>query len=322
MAFTKKLLTTGLIVGSALGAMAAYNRLTESLAGELDTVMTGEERRYPWKYGDMFYEVKGPRDAKPLLLVHGFGPGASSYEWRKNIDSLSEYFRVYAIDLLGFGLSDHPAIDYSAEVYADLISDFIREAIDKPTVVVARGLSSAYVIAGAYRRPQYFERLVLVSPPPTILQELFPGTLNTTVKTILRLPIVGQFIYNLLTSRGAIRGYYDDQGFHNPGLITDELVEYIYTSAHQPGCRYPAASLFSEDLVLDVHEPFARLQVPVVAVWGREGALTPSEASSAFKRVNPRIEVRVLDKSRAHLQEEQAASFNTLVRDFAAEAVK
>ncbi len=321
MAFTKKLLTAGLVVGGTLGAMAAYNRLTESLAGELDTVLTGEERRYPWKYGDMFYEVKGPRDAKPLLLVHGFGPGASSYEWRKNIDGLSEYFRVYAIDLLGFGLSDHPAIDYSAEVYADLISDFIREVIGKPTVVVARGLSSAYVIAGAYRRPQYFERLVLVSPPPTILQELFPGALNAAVKTLLRLPIVGQFIYNLLTSRAAIRGYYDDQGFHNPGLITDELVEYIYTSAHQPDSRYPAASLFSDSLVLDVHEPFARLQVPVVAVWGREGTLTPSEASGAFKRVNPRIEVRILDKSRAHLQEEQSANFNMLVRDFAATTV-
>jgi pimeloyl-ACP methyl ester carboxylesterase len=322
MAFTKKLLTTTLVVGGTLGAISIYNKLTESLAGELDTVLTGEERRYPWKYGDMFYEVKGARDAKPLLLVHGFGPGASSYEWRKNIDSLAQHFRVYAIDLLGFGLSDRPSIDYNAETYADLINDFLKEVIGKPTVVVAHGLSCAYVIAGAYRRPQSFERLVLVSPPPTILQESFPGALSTAWKTVLRLPVVGEFIYNLLTSRGAIRGYYDEQGFHNPGLITDELVEYIYTSAHQSNGRYPAASLFSDNLLLDVHEPFARLQVPVVAVWGREGALSPSEASGTFKRVNPRIEVRILDKSRSHLQEEQAANFNTLVREFATLSVK
>src|ERR1019366_4680559 len=229
MAFTKKLLVTGAVVGSALGAMAIYNKLTESLAGELDTVLTGEERRYPWKYGDMFYEVKGVRDAKPLLLVHGFGPGASSYEWRKNIDALSEHFRVYAIDLLGFGLSDRPSIDYTAETYADLLNDFLKEVIGKPTVVVAHGLSCAYAIAGAYRRPQYFERLVLVSPPATILQETIPSIRNVALKSLLRLPIVGQFIYNLLTSRSAIRGYYDELGFHNPGLITDDLVEYIYT---------------------------------------------------------------------------------------------
>src|SRR5258708_30764873 len=121
MAFAKKLFQASLVAGGTLGTMALFNQVTESMAGELDTVLTGEERRYPWKYGDMFYEVKGAHDAKPLLLIHGFGPGASSYEWRKNIDALAEQFRVYAIDLLGFGLSDRPSIEYSAETYADLI---------------------------------------------------------------------------------------------------------------------------------------------------------------------------------------------------------
>jgi pimeloyl-ACP methyl ester carboxylesterase len=313
-----KILTTGLVLGGALGAMAIYNKMTESLAGELDTALTGEERRYPWKYGDMYYQVRGARDARPLLLVHGFGPGASSYEWRKNVESLSEQFRVYAIDLLGFGLSDRPAIDYTAETYTDLISDFIKEVIGKPTVVVAHGLSCAYVIADAFRRPQYFERLVLLTPSPTLLQEVTVGPLNTVSKFALRSPIIGQFVYNLLNSRGAIRGYYDAQGYHNPGLITDELVEYIYTSAHQSNARYAQASLLTNNLNLDVREPFARLQMPIIVVWGREGVLTPSEASETFKRVNPRIEVRILDKSSGQAQDEQSTMFNNLVKEFAA----
>src|SRR5437660_12588810 len=110
MSFTKKLFTASLLVGRGLGALAIFNKMTESMAGELHTVLTGEERRYPWKYGDMFYEVKGARDAKPVVLIHSFGPGASSYEWRKNIDALATQFRGYAIDLLGFGLSERPSI--------------------------------------------------------------------------------------------------------------------------------------------------------------------------------------------------------------------
>src|SRR5437868_15329931 len=129
--------------------------MAQSQAGELNTILKGEERRYPWKYGDVFYQVKGNRESKPLLLIHGFGPGASSYEWRKNVDALAEQFRVYTPDLLGFGLSDHPTIDYDAELYADLTIDFIKEAVketvDQPAVVVAHGLTSAYVIAAAYR---------------------------------------------------------------------------------------------------------------------------------------------------------------------------
>ncbi len=320
MTVVKKMFTAGLVVGGALGALAIYNRMTESMAGTLDTVLTGEERRYPWKYGDLFYEVKGARDARPLLLIHGFGLGASSYEWRKNIDVLAEQFRVYVVDLLGFGLSDCPNIDYTAEIFADLVSDFTQEVIGKPTVVVAHGMTCAYVIANAYRRPQLFERLVLVAPPASILQEFSSGPLAW--KLLLRAPIIGQFVYNLLTSRRAIRGYYDQQGYHNPDLIADELVEYIFTSAHQSNSRYAMASFLSNHLTLDVHEPLARLQMPIVAVWGREGVPPSSEASAAFKRVNPRIEVRILDKCSFHLQEEQPASFNTLVREFAAAAVK
>ncbi len=317
MAFAKKLFQTSLSVGGILGTLAIVNKVTEAMAGELDTVLTGEERRYPWKYGDMFYKVQGARDAKPLVLIHNLDPGASSYEWRRNIDALSEQFRVYTPDLLGFGLSDHPTIDYDAELYADLISDFMKETVGQPAIVVAHGLSSAYVIAAAHRRSQLFERLVLLAPPPTILEDYYPGALNALWKQLLRTPIVGQGIYNLLTSRQAIRGYYDKQGYHNPGLITDELVEYIYTSAHQPHSRFAVASLLSKHLNLGVQEPLRRLQIPVVAVWGREGVLNPAEASAAFKRINPAIDVRIVDKASLYVQDEQASQFNTMIREFA-----
>ncbi len=318
MGITRKLVTSGLAVGGTLGAMALFNRLVENQAGELDTVLKGEERRYPWKYGDVFYEVKGSRDAKPLVLIHGFGPGASSYEWRKNVDALAEQFRVFALDLLGFGLSDRPAIDYTAETFADLINDFIKEVIGKPAVVVAHDLACAYVIADAFRRPQFFERLVLVSPPLTILEESAPGAVNTVLKSMLRAPVIGQFVYNVLTSRRVIQAYFDRLGYHNPGLITDELVEYIYSSAHQSNSRYAAASVLSNSLTMDAHEPLARLEMPIVAVWGREDLLAlPSQVSDAFKYVNARIDTRILDKSSQQLQDEQAGKFNALVSEFA-----
>lgn len=55
-----------------------------------------------------------------LVLIHGFG--ASVYHWRYNIPALvSEGYRVLALDLLGFGLSDKPIIDYSAETWRDQV---------------------------------------------------------------------------------------------------------------------------------------------------------------------------------------------------------
>ena len=316
MKLTGKIVTAGLVVGGVLGTLTIYNKLTESMAGELNTVLTGEERRYPWKYGDMFYEVKGARDAKPLLLLHAFGPGASSHEWRKNIDAFAKQFRVFAVDLLGFGLSDHPVIDYTAETYTDLIGDFIKEVINKPTIVVAHGATCAYVISDAYRHPNLYDRIVLVTPPAAMLQENMTSPLNNAWKFALRTPILGEFMYNILTSRSAIRGYFDAKGFHNPGLITDDLVEYIFTSAHQPNSRFAMASFLSNYLTTDVHEALAHLKMPVLAVWGREG-VTSLETTDVFKHANSRIDVRILDKCNYQPQDEQASNFNTLVREFA-----
>jgi pimeloyl-ACP methyl ester carboxylesterase len=316
-----KLLASAVAVGGAIGVVTLFNKVTESQAGELDTVLKGEERRYPWKSGDIFYLVKGNRESKPLLLVHGLGPGASSYEWRRNIDALAEQFRVYALDLMGYGLSDRPAIDYTPETYTDLIADFLKEVINKPAVVVAHGETCAYVIADAFRRPQLFERLVLVAPPMSIVEESTPGPVNAALKFLLRTPIVGQFVYNLLTSRRSIQNYYDREGYHNPALITDELVEYVFSSAHQPNARYAAAPALTRNLSMDAYEPLVRLQVPVLAVFGRESIPTPAEVSAALKRANPRIETRTLDNCSGQPQDEQAAKFNALVREFAAAAV-
>jgi pimeloyl-ACP methyl ester carboxylesterase len=314
---TGKLVTAGLAVGGALGAMALLNKLTTSQAGELSTVRRDEERRYPWKYGDIFYQVNGEREARPLLLVHSLAPGASSYEWRKNVDALAEQFRVYALDLLGAGLSDRPAIEYTPETYTDLIGDFLREVIGKPATVVAHGLSSAFAVTCAARRPQLFEKLIMVSPPVSLLAERRDGLSSASLKTMLKLPIVGEFLYNMLTSRRALQSYYDRQGYHNPGLVTDQLVEYIFSSAHQVDSHYLAISLFSKELVMDIRESLARLRVPAIAFWGREEELSPNEASAAYRQVNSHIETRIIDHSNQQLQDEQAGRFNALVREFA-----
>lgn len=317
MKTTGKIVTAGLAIGGTLGAMALWNKLTISQAGELSTVLRGEERRYPWKYGDVFYQVSGEREARPLVLIHSLAPGASSYEWRKNIDALAEQFRVYALDLLGAGLSDRPAIDYTAETYIDLIGDFLKEVVGKPALVVAHGLSSAFVVMCAYRRPQLFERLILVSPPLSLLEEQKAGLPGRVLRIVLKTPIVGEFIYNVLTSRRALQSYYDRKGYHNPGLITDQLVEYVFSSAHQADSHYTTASLLGKELALDIREPLARLRVPVVACWGREEEVAPSEVSAAYRQVNPQIETRIIERCNQQLQDEQASRFNALVRELA-----
>ena len=60
----------------------------------------------------------------PLLLLHGLGGSIES--WTNNIGFLWSRFRMIALDLPGFGLSDKPKISYSINFYVNFLEKFIK----------------------------------------------------------------------------------------------------------------------------------------------------------------------------------------------------
>ena len=76
----------------------------------------------------LHYVDEGPRDAAPILLLHG--EPTWSYLYRKFIPPLAAAcHRVLAPDLIGFGKSDKPASrdDYSYERHVAWISDWLTQ---------------------------------------------------------------------------------------------------------------------------------------------------------------------------------------------------
>src|SRR5262244_2840728 len=74
----------------------------------------------------VFYREAGPKDAPPLLLLHGFP--TASHMFRELIPQLADKFRLIAPDLPGFGQSDMPArnaFTYTFENIANVIDGFI-----------------------------------------------------------------------------------------------------------------------------------------------------------------------------------------------------
>lgn len=56
--------------------------------------------------------------------------------YRYNIPELAKTYKVYAIDLLGFGWSDKAIIDYDAMIWRDQVVDFLREIVKEPAVLI------------------------------------------------------------------------------------------------------------------------------------------------------------------------------------------
>ena len=73
------------------------------------------------------YRVEGQEGRPPVLLVHGFGANVNHFRYQFPALVAAGY-RVYAIDLLGFGASDKPAhVDYSIELFVQLLIDFVKD---------------------------------------------------------------------------------------------------------------------------------------------------------------------------------------------------
>jgi triacylglycerol lipase len=69
-----------------------------------------------------YYDVgSGPT----IVLVHGFQSQAR-FDWGHVILPLSRHHRVLALDEIGFGQSDKPAIDYSIQTFVDFLGEFLR----------------------------------------------------------------------------------------------------------------------------------------------------------------------------------------------------
>ena len=303
--------------GAGMAALAAVNAVIQRNASEPDdSALGGEAHFFPWKYGRVFYKVSGgDRPGLPLLFIHGIGAGASSFMWRKNFDDLAKNFRVYALDLLGFGFSDKPATaSYSADLYVELITDFIREVSGAPVNVIASSLGAAYAIRVADEHPDLVNAMVLNGPTGSDNLNSRPGMAGAAFYGLLQSPVLGTSFYNVMASERSIRDYARENLFYDHRRVTDRFVANLYATSHQPGAQHAIAAFLAGYLNTDTRSPFSRLTQPTTVVIGKQDPTAPMEKAIGFLELNPRAQLDVFDYCRMMPEQEQPERFNDLVR--------
>ncbi len=218
-------------------------------------------------------------DGVPLLLVHSVNAAASAYEMRPLFQRLADRRPVYAIDLPGFGLSERRKQTYTPRIMADAIHEAVAaimhrhgaEAID----VIGLSLSCEYVARVAMEKPATVRTLGLISPTGFDKALAGYGRAQSTKGNGLKLalisaPLWSQALFDLVTSRRSLRFFLGKAfGSHS---VDEGLVEYDYTSAHQPGARHVVWSFLSGFLFAnDATRVYKTLALPIWTVHGRRG---------------------------------------------------
>ena len=97
-----------------------------------------------------------------LTLIHGLG--ASAERWLGIIPTLAEHYRIIVPDLVGFGYSDKPAVDYTPEFFTDFLAKFF-EALDINGVhMIGSSLGGQIAVDFTSAHDDFVKKLILVSP--------------------------------------------------------------------------------------------------------------------------------------------------------------
>ncbi|HZH31091.1 MAG TPA: alpha/beta fold hydrolase [Pyrinomonadaceae bacterium] len=316
--FWKGLFVAG---GAGVAALAAVNasiaRGVPAAEPEEDNSLGGEARVFASAHGGVYYRVAGAEaHGEPLVFLHDIGAGASSFMWRKNFDALAADFRVYAPDMLGFGLSGKPAnAPYSADLYVALIRNFLGEETGRtPAHLVAGGLSAAFAVRVADEHPALVRSLTLIAPTGAGAFDSRPDLPGAAFYGLLHSPVLGESFYNAMTSERSLRDYARKRLFYERRFATERLIAHYYAASHQPGAQHAVAAYLSGYLNADMREAFARLAQPVTLVWGADDITTPVAQADALLRLNPRARLEVFERCRMTPQTEHAERFNHLLR--------
>jgi len=237
-----------------------------------------------WRNYKIQYTVMGT--GRPLVLVHGFG--ASIGHWRKNIPVLANAgYRVFAVDLLGFGGSEKAPINYSMDVWVELLKDFWLENIQESAVFVGNSIGALISLIVIAQYPEIAAGGVLINAAGGLShrsQELKP-LLRLVMAVFNRLvanPITGKFIFNRIRQKDRIRRtlyqvYCDRQA------VTDELVDLLYTPSCDPGAQRVFASIVSAPPGPSPEELLPAVERPLLVIWGAEDPWTPIAGAKIYE---------------------------------------
>lgn len=252
---------------------------------QLPTTTSRDKRCWTWQSYKIQYTVIGT--GKPLVLVHGFG--ASIGHWRKNIPVLADAgYQVFAIDLLGFGNSDKPPLNYTVDVWVELLKDFWTAHIKEPAIFIGNSIGALLSLMVVAEYPEIAAGGVLINSAGGLSHR--PHELNPPLRIVMaafnRLvshPITGKFVFNRIRQKSQIRRTLY-QVYCNREAVTDELVDLLYTPSCDPGAQQVFASILTAPPGPSPVELLPKVERPLLVIWGADDPWTPITGAKIYEQ--------------------------------------
>ncbi len=295
----------------------------------------GESKYWSYKNLRVHFRVTGKESNPPIVLIHGFG--ASSDHWRNNAEVFaSEGFRIYGIDLMGFGKSEQNLqgnINYlNNQIWANQLTSFLDEVVNikknGKAILIGNSLGALTAITTLSKRSELIKTVIAAPlPEPVFLNPvrfIFPSWLikikNFLTKLIFHLfPL--KTLVNLISRTKLIT--FTLQSAYFSSISNDNLLKRIVTV---PARRVDASKALRAMCIGMSNRPNSAKgpsliekiknlpnRPPILLIWGKQDKLIPIFLAKKLIKLHPWLKLTVINEAGHCLHDELPMQFNQIV---------
>lgn len=219
-------------------------------------------------------------NGEPILLIHGYMSSLNFFD--PIFKELSKNYRVIAVDMPGYGLSDkRPELIYTKEYTADLLVKFLHQKDIQAFYLLGHSMGGEVSLNIAHKYPNEVKKLILVnstgyfetpkSKAPALLQKLAIGSFTLH-------SIVGN--KNLYNKRKMYPSYLERIYCINSSTPKDTIYKI---NAHNDSGRLKSS--------------IKHIKTPTLIIWGKEDEVVPSENGIFFSKDLPNNRLVIFKKT-------------------------
>ena len=244
---------------------------------------------------------------EPVILLHGWFH--DSQMWSKNIDSLAGAFKVYALDLWGFGYSTREPLDYGYPLYVDQLLKFMDALNIQKASLVGQSMGAGTSILFSTQHRERVDKIVLACsggmPNPPLL-----------MTRITCLPGAGELLFKLSGSRrGILKRVFIHDEKSISGRYFEDLIRFHQIKGTTEALLISLRKNFFDKLLDKIHG-LGEMDLPMLIVWGRHDRSIRLELGLQMHEILRGSHLEVLEHSAHCPNYEQPKEFNDIIMGF------
>jgi 2-hydroxy-6-oxonona-2,4-dienedioate hydrolase len=257
---------------------------------------------YTIRYLD--YELPGGKTNgnKTLILLHGIG--ASAERWSRVIPTLSRYYRVIIPDIIGFGYSDKPAVEYTIDFFIDgFFKVFLDNLGVSKTSIIGSSFGGHVATEFAIRFNRMVEKLVLVSPA---------GMMKTSTPTLDRYIMAALYpVYEHVYEA------FSEMAYDSHYAVNEEIVMDFVNRMRLTNAKYAFMStVLGIRYAPKLQGRLSNITAPTLLVWGDNDRMIPMQYAKEYTDEIPENKLVVIKNCGHTPYVEKPFLFNKIVLRF------